>query len=159
MSDAIRVNGNLMSWGSIAFKVQGDRFHGFTSITYADKRERTLAHGMGRHQAPRGMSRGKYAPEPSTCKGFKSSVQALREKLAAGSSSGRAYGDTVFDVLIQYIEPGETPITVELERCRWTGNSSSEEESGDALTEEFTFQPMIIRRNGLVLFDDSEGQP
>ena len=56
MSDVIRVNGNQVSWGSIVLKFNGQRFYGFTSISFSDKRERVHAYGMGRHHAPRGRS-------------------------------------------------------------------------------------------------------
>ena len=41
----------------------------------------------------------------------------------------------------------------------WTGNSSSDEESPDPLKEEIEIDAMLIRRNGLVLFDASQGSP
>lgn len=156
MSDEIRVNGNQHSWGSITVKVDGDRFFGFTSIGYADSRERVKAYGMGRAQAPRGRSRGKYATEPVTLAGWKGSVQQLRKALA-DAGDGESYGDTVFQIVVQYVESDDTPITVELEDCVWTKNTTSEEEGPDPLKEEIEIDCMRIRRNGLVLFDNSEG--
>lgn len=157
MADSIRVNGNLHSWGSIICKINDDRYYGFTSISYSDSRERVKAYGMGRHHAPRGRSRGKYATEPVQITGQKGSVQELRKALA-DAGDGESYGDTEFQVIIQYIEEDDTSITVELDRCVWVKNTSSEEEGPDSLTEDFELDCMLIRRNGLVLFDNSQAQ-
>lgn len=157
MSDAIRVNGNQLSWGSITVKCDAERFSGFVSIKYADKRERVKAYGMGRHHAPRGRSRGKYSTDPVTLSGWKASCQELRRQLAALSPNGESYGDVEFQIVVQYVEADETPITVELERCVITGGTSSEDEGPDPLKEDMEIDCMLIRRNGLVLFDNSEG--
>lgn len=159
MADQIRVNGNQHSWGSIVVKIDGDRYYGFTAIKYSDSRERVKAYGMGKHHAPRGRSKGKYAVEPVGLTGWKSSIQALREALAAKSSDGNSYGDVEFQIVVQYVETGENPITVELDRCVFTKNTSNEEEGPDPLSEEVELDCMKIRRNGKVLFDESEGSP
>jgi hypothetical protein len=155
MSDEIRVNGNLHSWGSIKIKVAGDLYTGFTAISYSDSRERVKGHGMGRHHAPRGRSRGKYNTEPVQLTGYKGSLQQLRKALA-DAGDGVSYGDTEFQIIVQYVESDDTPITVELDRCVWTKNASSEEENPDPLKEDVEFDCMLIRRNNLVLFDNSE---
>jgi hypothetical protein len=159
MSDQIRVNGNQLSWGSIILKLDQDVFTGFTGISFADKRERVKAYGQGRHHAPRGRSRGKYTIEPVKLTGWKDSVQIFRTQLAARSPDGKSYGDVEFQIIVQYVEAGEIPLTVAIERCVWTGNSSSDEESPDPLKEEIEIDAMLIRRNGLVLFDASQGSP
>lgn len=159
MADPVRINGNQYSWGSIVFKLDGERFTGFTAISYSDKRERVKAYGMGRHHAPRGRSRGKYTVEPVKVTGWKSSVQALREGLAKRAADGVSYGDVEFQGLVQYIESDESELTVQLDRLVWASNSASNEESPDPLKEEFELDCMLIRRNGLTLFDASEGLP
>lgn len=159
MSDQIRVNGNQLSWGSIVLKLDQELFTGFTGISFADKRERVKAYGQGRHHAPRGRSRGKYTIEPVKLTGWKSSVQIFRTQLAARSLDGKSYGDVEFQVIVQYVEADETPLTVAIERCVWAGNSSSDEENPDPLKEEIELDAMLIRRNGLVLFDASQGSP
>ena len=156
MADEIRVNGNQHSWGSIEVKVDGDRYFGFTAISYGDTRERVKAYGMGRAQAPRGRSRGKYTTEPVGLTGWKGSIQQLRQALA-DANDGESYGDTIFQIVVQYVEADDTPITVELEDCVWVKNTSSEEEGPDPLKEEIEIDCLRIRRNGLVLFDNSEG--
>jgi hypothetical protein len=159
MSDAIRVNGNQHSWGSIKLKLDSDLFTGFTSIGFADKRERVKAYGMGRHQAPRGRSRGKYTVEPVKLVGWKGSIAIFRAALASRSDDGISYGNVEFQIVVQYIEYDEQPITVEIDRVVWTGNSTSDEESADNLKEEIELDAMLIRRNGLTLFDSTEGSP
>jgi len=156
MADDVRINGNQHSWGSITVKVNEDRFFGFTSIGYSDQRERVKAYGMGRAQGPRGRSRGKYTTEPVTLAGWKDTMQALRKALA-DAGDGESYGDTVFQIVVQYVEGDLDPITVELEDCVYVKNTTSEEEGPDPLKEECEIDCMRIRRDGLVLFDNSEG--
>jgi hypothetical protein len=157
MSDAIRVNGNQHSWGSIIFKVEGDPFYGFTAIAWGEKRERVVAYGMGRHQAPRGKSRGKYSTENAKVTGWKGSVQALREALAAKSNNGKNYGDVTFQGVIQYIEEDDLSVTEELIDCTWAATSTAHEESADPLKEDFEIQFLYAKRNGLTLFDNTDG--
>lgn len=156
MADEIRVNGNQHSWGSITVKVNEERYFGFTGISFSDSRERVKAYGMGRHHAARGRSRGKYATEPVGITGWKGSIQTLRQALA-DAGDGESYGDTVFQVVVQYVEDDDTPITVELEDCVLTKNTTTDEEGPDPLKDEIEADCMRIRRNGLVLFDNSQG--
>lgn len=155
MSDEVRVNGNQLSWGSITVKIDQEKYHGFTAISFGDKRERTYAYGINRSQAPRGRSRGKYTPEPVSLTGWKGSVQQLLQALA-DAAQGSSYGDYQFDIVVEYFEEDDTPITVELEDCVVTGVTASEEEGPDPLKTELEISTMRVRRNGLVLFDDSE---
>jgi hypothetical protein len=158
MSDLQRVNGNIISWGSAVCKIDGERFTGFTAVSYSDKRERVKAYGMGKSQAPRGRSRGKYTVEPVKLTGPKSTFQAMRAKLAAMSADGVSYGDVEFQIVLQYIERDDSEsMTVDLEDAVWMSNGSSEEESPDPLKEECEFDIMRVRRNNLVLFDASDG--
>lgn len=159
MADQTRINGTQYSWSSIVFKLDGERFTGFTGISFGDKRERVKAYGMGRHHAPRGRSAGKYTVEPVKVTGWKSSVQALREALAKRAPDGVSYGNVEFQGLVQYIEADESEMTVELDRLVWSSNTTSDEEAPDPLKEEFELDCMLIRRNGLSLFDGTEGQP
>lgn len=159
MSDSIRVNGNIFSWGSIVLKVAGERFTGFNAITYGDSRERTKAYGMGRHHAPRGRTRGKYATDPVTLTGPKGTVQALRESLAKRAVDQASYGNVEFEVAVQFIDTGEVPQLVQLERCVITKDSSDASEVTDPLVDTIEIDTMLIRRNGLTLFDSEQGSP
>lgn len=153
MADAVRINGNLFSWGSITAKVNGEAYTGFSKISYGDSRERTKGYGMGRAQAPRGRSRGKYATDPVALTGFKDSVQELRAALARLASDGKSYGSVEFELVVQYVDEGETPITVVLEQCVWTKDASSEEEGPDPLVDTVEIDCMRVKRNGLYLYD------
>ena len=162
MADQLRINGNMHSWGSIILKIDDQLYTGFTGITYAEKRERVDAYGMGVHQGPRGRSRGKYAAEPSKLTGWKASIQELREALAARASDGRSYGNVEFEVQIQYIEAitgNEIPIQVDLHKCTFVGNSGGDEEGPDPLKEEVEIKPLTLEINQLTLFDATEGMP
>jgi len=159
MADKIRVNGNTLSWGSILVKIDGDPYTGFTSVEYNDKRERVKGYGMGRHQAPGRRSRGKYTVDPVKLEGFKASFQILRAELAARGPDGITYGDTEFNVVIQYSESDDTPITVELERCVYVATTSSDKEGAELIMETVELDCMKIIRNGLSLFDGSAGAP
>lgn len=159
MPDPIRINGNLYSWGSIIAKAGPNRLVGFTGINYSDNRERVKGYGMGRHHAPLARSRGKYLVEAVTLTGYRHAIQALRDTLAQLSPIPGSYGDTEFNLSVQYVEAALGPLFVSIERCVWTGNSASDEEGSDPLTEEITLDAMTIRRNGLVLFDQSLGTP
>jgi len=158
MADKIRVNDNQLSWGSIVLRIAGEDFLGFTSINYGDKRERVKAYGMGRHHAPRGRSRGKYTIEPVKLVGWKSSVFEARDALARQSITG-SYGDTEFQIVVMFSEPDEPSITVEINGCVWSNDTSNHEESPDPLKDEVEIDAMYIRRNGRTLFDESQGAP
>lgn len=159
MSDTRRVNGFAISWGSIKCRVAGEPYYGFTNISFGDKIERVWGYGLGAHHGPRDQSKGKYSAEPIKMTGWKASVQSLREAIAAESESGLNYGSPTFTVIAQYIEPGNAPITVVMYDCRWAENASSDEENPDPLKDEVTFTCRKITRNGLCLWDDSDGDP
>lgn len=156
MSDVIRVNGNQLSWGSIKCTIDTEPFTGFTGISYGDKRERVKAWGMGRHQAPRGRSSGKYQPEPVKLTGWKDSVQALISGLALRAPDQRSYGNVEFMITVIYSEPPTEPMSVLITGCVIVGQTVSDEESADPLKEELEIDCMAIRRNGLTLFDSTD---
>jgi hypothetical protein len=159
MSDQIRINGNLFSWGSIICKVDGDLFSGFNSITYGDKRERVKGYGMARHHVPRGRSAGKYTTEAGKLGGTLDAVHALREKLASLSPDKISYGNAAFLITVQYVESDLLPLHIDLVRCVIVGDTTSHEEGPDPLKGELEFDYFYILRNGLTLFDASKGLP
>ena len=158
MSDSIRVNNNQLSWGSIRLVLDGSTYTGFTSIAFADKRERTKAYGMGRHQAPRGRSRGKYTTESVKLAGWKGSVFTFLAELAQRSATAN-YGDVEFMINVLYSELDEPNVDIAITGCVVIGLNTSDEESADPLKEELEIDCMAIRRNGLTLFDTTEGSP
>ena len=155
MSDPIFVNGSALSWGSIIAKVADEPIYGFTGLTFSDKRERVKGHGMGQHQAPQRRSRGRYNADPCKLTGYRAAVAELRERLALRAPDRQSYGDVEFQVVATYFEADEKPLIVIAERCVWVGNSATDEEGAENLKEEIELDPMFIRRNGLVLFDNS----
>lgn len=159
MSDQLRVNGSIASWGHIVLKIEGERYYGFDQISYADKRERVKGYGMGRHHAPRSRSAGKYSTDGVKLRGPKRTIQAVREHLASLSPDHASYGNVEFEIVVQYVTNDEPAQTDELERCVYVGSSTNHEESPDPLKEEIEIDTMLIRRNGLTLFDGSQGQP
>ncbi len=168
MADLERVNGNVIGWGSLRFKTTtsvGSTVHrGFTSIGYGEKLESQLVWGMGRHQAPRGGTAGKYTPDMVKVKGPIASVLALKKAVAGLSASGRSYGAARFSGVLFYYEPGLAGSlgeshTVEFAGLKWAEQSVAAEEGPDMIQQEFSMQVLAIREDGLVLFDDSEGSP
>jgi hypothetical protein len=153
MADDVRVNGHQHSWGSTKFKVDGEEFTGVTSFDFGDKLESAMAYGTGKGHGPRGRSSGKYSCEPLVLVMWKSSAQALRAQLAKKSSSAKSYGKVIFQAVLQYVEAGDTPITVDFQDCKWAENKGTDEENPDPLKETVTVQPMRILRNGLALYE------
>ena len=153
MSDQVRINGNLFSWGSIRVKCGGEEFTGFSKIAYADKRTRGKGYGMGRHQAPRGRTRGRYEVDPVTITAHRDSAEAFRAFLAAKASDQKSFGNVAFEIVVQYVDEGETPITDTLEDCVWSGNTVSNEEGSDPLTVDIELDCMRINWNGKTLYD------
>lgn len=158
MGDAIRTNQNVHSWGSIILKMlDGDRYYGFRAIEYGDKRERVLVYGGGRAHGPRGKTSGKYTPDNVKLTYLKASAQALRDALAARAEDGKSYGNVEFIMVVQTIEPGEIPLTVEIHGCTIDVDSTSHAESADPLEENFELSCRKIIRNGKTLYDQTEG--
>jgi len=151
MSDPILVNGTQHSWGSIRFRADDEIYYGFTSISYGDSRERVKGYGMGRSQAPRARSLGKYAPDVVKVAGWKGSVQALLEALAAKSADGLSYGDVSFEIVVQFVEAGDLSVVVEIFDCVVTKVNDTHEEGADPLKTELEIDCMSILRNGLSL--------
>lgn len=152
MTDAIRVNGNLYSHGSIVAKVNGIPFTGFTQIDYGDKLTIGKGYGLGSSRGPRGRTRGKYETDEVKLSAFLDSGQALIDALSVLSLSPLSYGGVEFLLTVQYIEPGNVPITNVLERCRIIGVTQSNSEGPDALMMDFGIDCMAIYRNKKTLF-------
>jgi len=153
MSDEIRINGIAHSWGSTKLKIDGERYSGISSISYSDKLETAFGYGMLKSQRPRAQSRGKYVPEQVVMKCMTSTAQAIRDKLAE-KGDGTSYGMTIVPIVLQYLEPDDTPITVEFEECRLVEDGSSDEEGSDVLSCEIKWTTTGIRRNDKTLYQE-----
>lgn len=158
--DEISINGNTHGWGSIKMKYAGERFYGFTGITLGDKLTEVLGYSSGRHYAPTHRTGGKYEIDPCKCTGYLAAVQAFREFLAKQSPSGKTVFGIEWQTIIEFFEPAlGDPILWEINRCKWVENAMTREENPDPTKEDFGFQGMSVARNGIVLYDDSEGRP
>lgn len=155
MPDTPLVNGNQHSWASIKAKAANKEWVGFSSIAYGDSRERAKSYGMGKHHAPRGRTSGKYTPDPLVVKMAKGTAQAFIDDLATLAPDGKSYGNVEVQFVVQFIDSGERPITVEIDRCVIVKDASSHEEGTDPLFDELTFDVMRIRRNGKTLYDST----
>lgn len=158
MPDAIRVNDVGYSYGSLAFRLDGERYYGFTAISFGEKREFGVGYSMARHTAPTIRSSGMYSVELVKVTGWKHSVLALQKAIAA-KSGGSSYGNYPFQGLLQYLEGDLEEITYEFDRLKWSSNAVSHDVSPDPLKQDFELHCMFIRKNGLTLFDSSEGMP
>jgi len=158
MADEQRINGNMYQHSSIVLKLDNERFFGFKSISYGDAREYGKAYGAARHAGPRGRTSGKYSTEPVAVSMEKKSAKALRDALAARSSSGTSFGNVEFQIVVQY-EEGTDVITDTIDRCRWTKTAGKSEEGPEPIYEDIEFDCMFILWNGKALYDDGAGNP
>jgi hypothetical protein len=157
MGDAKRINGNMHSWGSITLKAGNERYTGVKGIDYGDKRERVKGYGMGRSQAPRGRSRGKYTTDPVKLTVAKGSAEEVRLMLAAAAADGVSIGDVSINITVAYFEDGDRPMSVLIEDCVLVTDQSSHAEGADPLDDTLEFDCMRIWRNGKAIFDATEG--
>lgn len=147
MSDQVRINGNIYSWSSAEIHINGSIFRGITAINYSQTRERTKGFGSGNHRGARGRTKGKYECEADFTMQL-DSFESMTDQLASMSPDGLSYGDVPFQVVVQYVEIGLRPVTIEIEDCVITGDSSGETEGTDPSVVEVTLDTMKIRRNG-----------
>lgn len=152
MADDLRINGFQHSWSSTKCKIDGEHYAGLTKISWDEAIEEGMARGWG--PKPRGRTRGRYVPGQVSITMAKSSAQALKKALAQKSKGGKAYGTVVFPITLQYLEPDDTPITVEFRDCRILTASTANEEGADAAMEDLTISTMEILENGLSLMED-----
>lgn len=151
MSDSIRVNGNELSSGSIVIKCEGERYFGFTEISFGHKRERGKRMGMERSGAPRARSRGTYTPDNVKVKGPVASFKAVRSQLASLGPDGVTYGDSEVSIEVSGEELDQT-INLQFLRCVIAGETGTWSTGVEGLEEEVEFDCMQIVRDGLTLF-------
>jgi|SRR6185295_9212836 len=154
--EELRVNGNLIGWGSHILRIDGDRIYGVTAISWDHSRERAYGAGMNRAHAPVGRTSGKYVPGTLKMTMYEHTAIALREKLAALASDETSYGNVAVPIFLQVAE-GEKTATVEFEECCVVKEGSDAEENPDPKKQTWEWSPMRIINNGFTLFDDTEG--
>jgi hypothetical protein len=138
-------------------KLDGEPFTGFTAVDYGDKLVMSKGYGLGVAQGARGRTRGRYETDEAKLTAYRDSAQALITALSLRSLNGLSYGTVTFQTVIQYIELGNVPVTVILDRCRIAGVTESNAEGPDAAMTDFAIDCMAIFRNGKTLFDSSRG--
>jgi hypothetical protein len=154
MSDNVRINGNLYSWSSTIFKIGGVPYTGLSEISWGQKRTRTKAYGMGKSARPRGRTGGKVEFDNLKVKFMKDTAQVVRKQFAALSDDGKSYGNAdSLPASLQYVDGNDEPITVEFDDLAVAVEGSSEKEGADPSMEDWEFDIMGIRVNGLSLYD------
>jgi len=153
--DRKRINGNVYSWGSIIAKCEGEEFSGLLGASRSQKRERAKVYGTGRHQAPRGRTRGKYSAEGKLTV-VRGTMADFINFLASKAKDGVSYGNVVFQVTMQWVEDDETPMLEEWVDCVIGGEDSTDDEGSEALKDEVSLDIMRIKKNGKTLYDSTK---
>lgn len=151
-ADDIRINGFTHGWASTKTTLDGEQYVGITKIAWDHAIEEGIVKGQG--GKPLGRTRGEYVPGTITITMRKSSAAKLKENLAKKSSDGQTFGTVVFPIVVQYLEPDDTPITVEINDCRILKPSTSNEKSPDPTMEDLEISCLEIVENGKRLFSD-----
>lgn len=160
--DVFRRNGEEIIWASATLKVIDEEMFGVTAVDYEEKLERSFARGLGRDQAPRGITTGAYSVEGSSIKLYKASAMALLEMLALKSPDGKSYGRTPFYFVLQYVEE-DVSITEELFGCKVSGRKVSAAPGADGLIDEVPITVQYAKLStgnvqGMTLFDNRAGR-
>lgn len=137
-----KVNGVRFGWSSIELKLNGKPYVGVKSVNYSEKLEPTKIFGLAAQ--PIGRTRGEYSAEGSL-EMYKAEAEALKDDLAG---KGNGWGEVPFDVVIQFAEADEPPITVELIGCRIKASDNSASQGGDPLVEKYDLDIMYVITNG-----------
>lgn len=153
--DRKRINGNVYSWGSIIVKCNGAEFNGLSGMKFSQKRERVKVYGTGRHQKPRGRTRGKYSAEGGLTV-YRGTMADLINFLKNQAPDKTSYGDVVFQVTSQYVEADETPMLVELVDCVVAAEDVTDDEGNEALKDDVGLDVMEVRKNGARLYDNTK---
>lgn len=152
--DRYRINGNALSWGSLIAKVGGEEFHGLIGLSVTQKRERAKVYGTGRSQRARGRTIGKYSIDAKLTVA-RGSMSDFIEFLKAQSEDGISYGNVEFQLVFQYVETDETPMTIVLNECVIAEESMTDDEGIEGLKDELSLDVMYGTKNGGSLFDST----
>lgn len=151
-ADDIRINGFTHSWASTKVTIDSEQYAGLSKISWDHAIEEGTVRGQG--GAPLGRTRGQYAPGTVAVTLRKSSALELKKRLAAKSPDGKTFGSVTFPIVVQYLEPDDTPITVELNRCRVLKSTTANEQGPDATADELEISCLEVVENGVRLFSD-----
>lgn len=161
-SDKVRVNGNLYDFGSTSLRIADEPIYGYTSVGWAQKRERQKGYGAGKDRLPQGRTSGKMVYENLKIKVRRDTSSAIKAILAARATDGQSYGDADDALIVfQYVEEesNQDPILIEFTDSAYVGESNvSEEEGGPDFVElEFDYQKLDETINGKKLTLYSSG--
>lgn len=151
-ADDIRINGFTHSWASTKATLDGEQYAGLSKINWEHSIEESLVRGQG--GKPLGRTRGQYVPGAVTLTLRKASALELKKRLAQKSADGKTFGAVTFPIVVQYLEPDDTAITVELNNCRILKTSTANEQGPDATAEEIEISCLEIVENGVRLYAD-----
>ena len=151
MTDTLRVNGNLVSWGSHILTINGLRYTSLTEVSYGDKLETTQGYGMSRSHGPIGRTAGKYVPDNLKMKMYQHAITDIIAMLANISPDG-SLGSAVIPITLAYYEVGLPDHMLSFVDCRLVTFTESITESADAPMGELEWTVQRIYRDGTALF-------
>src|SRR5690606_32975991 len=135
-------------------------FYGFRGASFGDKLTVSKVYGMGKHNSPRGRTRGKYETDPVKLNGPVGTAERLRAAIAEAAGTS-VIGQFEFDGVMHFIEneatSEELPVKVEYKKLRLVGDANTLDEGPDKLREELEIDVILILRNGRSLAEPVEG--
>jgi hypothetical protein len=156
MDDFVRWNGNVISAKSCAFSFQGVPYIGITAVDYEDQLDAEYVHGANKNGAPLGYTSGEYSISAFSVTMLKDVCiakfipQLALLGLAAGSVGSIGAARWTFQA--QYQE-GPLVGTDTIEGGRLIGMKDSYSQGMGKLVTECKMMGLVVRRNGLTLFD------
>lgn len=139
------INGHQFSFTSIEVWMGGIPLPNiaFKSINYKNKLTPGVMRGTRPHKL--GRTRGEHDPT-ADCEIYRLAWENLRVTLGIG---GVGYGETSFDILVQFAELPTSPVlTDRIVACRVTETDYSNQSGTDPSTVKLTLDPMDILENG-----------
>ncbi len=135
------INGARASFPSIIYKIDGQEFTGFKSITLTRKRDQAMVYGA--NPDPIGKTRGKNSYEHTA------EVYVAEWKTFMLDHFGAGYGDRYFSNEVTITESGFDTQTHLVEGCTISSSELAFSEGNDALTTKVDFNPVKILFNGI----------
>ncbi|MDR2009220.1 MAG: hypothetical protein LBQ22_01910 [Bacteroidales bacterium] len=111
-----QINGVVPSWANLLVTIGGQPVTGVTSIDYNDTQEVTDIKGLGNVTQGRGYGPIEYSGSITL---LRDDIETIREN----SETGRLQDLPPFDIIIQFIRPGDVKIiTHKLIDCQFKGD-------------------------------------
>ncbi len=162
MIDFVRLNNRVMSAKSLSVGIAEVPYQGILALDYADKMDKELVYDLDPSGGPVGMTYGKYGAEQASMTMLKDvfTQKFLPQMgiLSAANLAPGSWGQALpFPISVQYIELPMLPCLDLLEGIEILGAKDAYAEGIGAAVVVITFQPMLISRNGLTLFNRARG--